>query len=589
MGNKLVGADSARRTLSIYYKATLRHKAELLLSFLYPLGAILLVVGLPFFASKVLAGIVTNGQDLQTYLILFAGCAIIGVGLNRIGFIQNMKLQAKVMDDLNGNIFTRLLDRSVGYHINRVSGKLVSDAIDFVVSFGTLTNTAFIGASTLVASLGVGIIVVFINSWQLGIYITAVVAGVLFWAWRDSRMRAKLKLERLKATTKLISHLSDTIVNAPTVKTFAQEKLEFQRNRKFNKELTKIRLKDWTRAGESGNNRMAFLLASQFLMMILIIHLTKANPALLATGIFAFTYTFMLTNRLFEVNVLIRQIEESLMQAAPMTDMLQEAIEIRDKDNAKQLKIDKGAININDMSFVYPDNSNNRVVFKDFSLSISSGEKIGLVGPSGGGKTTLTRLLLRFDDITSGEILFDGQNIADVTQQSLREHVAFVPQEPLLFHRTIQQNIAYGRPDASLDDIKEAAKQANAHDFIKDLPDGYDTIVGERGIKLSGGQRQRVAIARAILKDAPILVLDEATSALDSENEAQVQDALWHLMKGRTTLVIAHRLSTIQRMDKIIVLQNGKITETGTHRQLQQHKGVYAKLWKHQSGGFIEE
>jgi ATP-binding cassette subfamily B protein len=228
-------------------------------------------------------------------------------------------------------------------------------------------------------------------------------------------------------------------------------------------------------------------------------------------------------------------------------------------------------------------------VFDELNLHIQSGEKIGLVGPSGGGKSTLTRLMLRFDDVQAGSITIDGQNIADVTQASLRQNIAYVPQEPLLFHRTIGENISYGRPEAKQSEIAEAARKAKADEFITKLADGYKTVVGERGVKLSGGQRQRVAIARAILKDAPILILDEATSALDSESEVLIQQALWELMKGRTAIVIAHRLSTIQKMDRIIVLDDGKIVEEGTHKQLLAKKGLYAKLWSHQSGGFIEE
>ncbi len=225
----------------------------------------------------------------------------------------------------------------------------------------------------------------------------------------------------------------------------------------------------------------------------------------------------------------------------------------------------------------------------DLNLEIAAGEKIGLVGHSGSGKTTLTKLLLRFNDIDGGEILIDGQNIANITQEDLRKCIAYVPQEPLLFHRTIRENIAYANPEASSKDIEEAAKKAYAQEFIEKLPKGYDTLVGERGVKLSGGQRQRVAIARAILKDAPILILDEATSALDSESEKLIQAALWELMKGRTAIVIAHRLSTIQRMDRILVLNDGEVIEQGKHAELLEKNGTYAKLWAHQSGGFIEE
>jgi ATP-binding cassette subfamily B protein len=228
-------------------------------------------------------------------------------------------------------------------------------------------------------------------------------------------------------------------------------------------------------------------------------------------------------------------------------------------------------------------------IFDNFTLHIADGEKIGLVGHSGAGKTTFTRLLLRFSDINSGVIEIDGQNIAHITQQDLHESIAYVPQEPLLFHRTIRENIAYGKPHASQAAITTAAKRAHADDFINELPHRYDTLVGERGVKLSGGQRQRVAIARAMLKDAPILLLDEATSALDSESEVLIQDALWKLMEGRTAIVIAHRLSTIQKMDRIIVLEQGTISEQGSHVQLLKNNGTYAKLWAHQSGGFMED
>ncbi len=243
-------------------------------------------------------------------------------------------------------------------------------------------------------------------------------------------------------------------------------------------------------------------------------------------------------------------------------------------------------ISFNDINFWYTDGNVKTQVFHDFNLTIPAGQRVGLVGVSGAGKTTLTKLLLRLADIQEGQILVDGQNIANVTQQSLRRQIAYVPQEALLFHRTIAENIAYGRPDATMDEIREAARSANALDFIEALPQGFDTITGERGIKLSGGQRQRIAIARAMLADCPILVLDEATSALDSESEAAVQEALARLMEGRTVIVVAHRLSTVANLDRIVVLSRGYIIEDGPHAELVAKGGDYARLWNRQTGAF---
>jgi len=227
-------------------------------------------------------------------------------------------------------------------------------------------------------------------------------------------------------------------------------------------------------------------------------------------------------------------------------------------------------------------------IFNDFNLQIKAGQRVGVVGRSGSGKTSLTRILLRFSDVDHGEVLIDNQDITKVSQESLHKSIAYVPQESSLFHRSIRDNIAYGKPNATEAEIIKSAKEANAWEFIAKLPEGLDTMVGERGVKLSGGQRQRIAIARAILKNSPILVLDEATSALDSESEKLIQDSLDNLMKNRTSLVIAHRLSTIAKLDRIIVLDQGQIVEDGTHDQLINQKGIYAKLWQHQSGGFIE-
>lgn len=258
--------------------------------------------------------------------------------------------------------------------------------------------------------------------------------------------------------------------------------------------------------------------------------------------------------------------------------------EVVDIEMAESLLVDSAQIDFKNVSFSF----GGKEVFSNFNLNIPAGQRLGLVGHSGAGKSTFVSLLLRQHDIPSGEIFIAGQNIAKVSQTSLRQAIAVVPQEPVLFHRSIKDNILYGMPEATHEEMVEAAQNAQAHDFIMELPDGYETLVGERGVKLSGGQKQRIAIARAMLKDAPILILDEATSALDSESEVAIQKALEKLMEGRTVIAIAHRLSTLRKMDRIIVLDGGKIIEDGSHEILSKIDGVYSRLWNHQAGGFLQ-
>jgi ATP-binding cassette, subfamily B, bacterial len=274
------------------------------------------------------------------------------------------------------------------------------------------------------------------------------------------------------------------------------------------------------------------------------------------------------------------EVEESLEEII-------EPHEIVDAHQATKLRVSGGALDFRDVTFIY--GSSDKEVMRKFSLAVPAKQKVGLVGRSGAGKSTLVKILLRHYDIQGGVIAIDEQNIAEVTQDSLREAVALVPQEPLLFHRMLRDNIAYGKPDASDIEIQKAAKLAQAHDFISALPKGYETLVGERGVKLSGGERQRIAIARAILKNAPILILDEATASLDSESEVAIQKALHELMQGKTVIAIAHRLSTLREMDRIIVLDQGQITEEGTHTELLEKGGIYSELWKHQAGGFLQD
>ena len=588
-GVKMAKRTNAERdTLRIFFRLTLKNKGLFFVSFIYFVGAIGVNVLVPLFISLTLAGIVTQKGSIEANLIPLITVAIIGVLGNLIGFIALVRFSAKGQYDALELAMTTLLSRSVGFHTNNIGGKLVSNALDYPAAFGRLVDAIYINMIPFAITMIVGISIVFSRSLPMGLALLGITIATIIMILVESYRRSGLRAERKKAQNAMIANLSDTVVNTQAVKTFGQESKELAAHQKLNQRLTDFRLRDWTGTGILGSVRMAVLLGLQIAFIAFIAHLIHQDPSVLGIGIFAFAYTLSLTAKLFDVGTMIRNIEEAFLQADSMTEIIMQNQEITDLPNAKSLKVKKGEIVIDNILFSYSDAQNEKV-FEHLTLHIPAGQKVGVVGPSGGGKSTLTRLLLRFDDVTDGVIAIDGQDIKKVTQTSLRQSISYVPQEPLLFHRSIHENIAYGKPNATLKEIKQAAKLAYADEFIDKLPLGYDTIVGERGVKLSGGQRQRIAIARAILKDAPVLILDEATSALDSESEVFIQKALTKLMKGRTTIVIAHRLSTIQKMDRVVVLNNGAITEDGTHQELLGNEKTYAKLWAHQSGGFIED
>ncbi len=328
------------------------------------------------------------------------------------------------------------------------------------------------------------------------------------------------------------------------------------------------------------------MVALELLVMYLAVKQWYAGNLTVGDVVLIQAYIARIFDKLWETGRNIRTLYEALADANEMTEILLKPHEIQDEKGAIALNAKKGGIEFKNVTFGY---FKEAMVLEKFNLAIAPGERIAIIGTSGGGKSTIIKLLFRFHDISSGKILIDKQNIAEVTQDSLRAAMAFVPQEPVLFHRSLMENIRYARPDATDEEVLEAAKRAHAHEFIESFREGYETLVGERGVKLSGGERQRVAIARAILKDAPILVLDEATSSLDSESEMYIQDALRELMKDRTTIVIAHRLSTIMQMDRIVVIDGGKIIEEGKHEELlKAQQGTYQKLWEIQAGGFTQ-
>lgn len=372
--------------------------------------------------------------------------------------------------------------------------------------------------------------------------------------------------------------LADAITNNATVKAFGAEVREEQRFQRTGDDWASKALTSWTRGGRLSLLQQALWAVLQFATIGVVINLASQGRASAGDIAFLLTANFQLGGHLKQVGQHIRQFQRASSEMADVVDFHWRPEQVADEESADSFVPTEGRVEFDRVTFSY--NAASQPLYKDFSLTIKPNERIGLVGPSGSGKSTFVKLIQRLYDVDSGELRIDGQPIKKVSQSSLRASVALVPQDPLLFHRSLSENIAYGRPDATMDEIIEASKRARAWDFIQRLPHGFDTLVGERGIKLSGGERQRVAIARAFVADAPIVIFDEATSSLDTITERLIQDAMSELMQGRTTIIIAHRLSTVRDVDRILVFDHGRIVEQGSHTELMSNgEGRYRRLY----------
>lgn len=541
--------------------------------------------------DKLAEGNFTDGniwEDFGAQLVAFALLTLFTGTLGwRIAIYLVWTLENNVLRDIHNKMFAKLASLDMDFHNNSFGGSLVSKTNKLVSSYVRI-------ADTFVFDI-IGLIVVLISSgvilWPkapqfvIGLYLFTIffiIISILL--TKKIRILSSVEAEKQNDST---GSLADMVTNVLAVKSFSSDYLEIMRHGKKTSAV-KDASDNIKWAQLHRENIFSFTTISLTAMAMVLAVLAVADyGASVGTVFLILTLTNQITVRLWDFSQrTLRNLNRALGDAQEGVKIIQKIESVRDTANPSHMLLESGTVSFNNVGFSHESEK----LFNKFTLKIKSGEKLGLVGHSGSGKTTLTRLLLRLIDIDEGEILIDGTDIRSVKQNDLRANISYVPQEPLLFHRTLRENIAYGKPDASDTEIISAAKKAHAHEFIKELPKGYETLVGERGVKLSGGQKQRVAIARAMIKQAPILVLDEATSALDSESEQLIQDALWKLMEGRTTIVIAHRLSTINNMDRIVVLDKGKIVEEGTHETLRKKKkGLYARLWAHQSGGFITE
>jgi ABC-type multidrug transport system fused ATPase/permease subunit len=487
---------------------------------------------------------------------------------------------------MSHSINTYVLGHSPSFFENDLSGRIIQKSISLFsgteqilsailwnwsgTAFFFVVALAMLGAISLPLA-GIGVLwfaVLFAGSRYVGRNIA-----------RNARMTSESR-------SQLVGRMADAIINIRNVLQFAHQPHEIEglaarENAVVNREqyayLTILDVRMF-------NQVMSLLALAGIIGTCL--YMWSQGRATVGDIAMVSTLAILVVQRAIDVVENLPEVLDSIGTARDSLDTLVKPRGMVDQPNAPALQPGAGAIRFDNITFAYPEAAG-RPVFQNFDLAIRAGERVGLVGVSGSGKSTLVSLLLRMHDVQQGSVEIDGQNIAHVTQSSLRRGIAFIPQETLLFHRSVRENIAYGKLDAADEEIEAAARAAQAHGFISVLPHGYKTMVGERGVKLSGGQRQRIAIARALLKNAPILVLDEATSALDSEAEKEIQDAITLAMQGKTVIAIAHRLSTIASLDRLVVLEHGRIAEQGAHAELIAAGGIYANLWRRQSGGFL--
>ncbi len=580
---------SFKNIFSHYWQGAKDHKVLCILSFfVYGVAIVLSSIVLPLFYRDII-DVVTSvdspdqaKDSLFAIIKLIAGTIIIANILFRIGDFVLIRFQSRTMRDLSNYVFKILEKHSYSFFSNEFVGSITAKVRRFVHAFEHMLDTGmFRFFFSFLQILGVLVVMFFVAPPIGWVFLFWFFTYILVVALRV-RLQIKYNLEESSVDSRVNARLADVMSNILAVKMFSAEKIEDDFYRQKTKEQEGKRMRSWSFAITSMAIQGFLLGVLEIVAIWLAVTLWLEGEISTGTIVLVQSYILVLIGGLLSIGQRIIGFFQDLTRAQEMVDILDLKEGVKNPKNPKKLKITCGKIDFNNVSFKYDDE--NDYVLKNFSLTINSGEKVGLVGPSGAGKSTITKILLRFIDISKGSVKIDGQDIREITQQDLRSSIAYVPQDALMFHRTIKENIAYGKPEASKEEIIKAAKRAKIHDFIDQLPNKYETMVGERGVKLSGGEKQRIAIARAILKDVPLLVLDEATSSLDTISEIAIKEALNELMKGKTTLVIAHRLSTVKGMDRILVLRYGEVVEQGTHKELLNlEDGLYASLWSHQS------
>jgi len=573
------------------------YKIRTLLAMIFTIAGQFVVVLAPFFLGRAIDGMTLQikdiglgnaiGMGIILLILAYGGFRLFSVMLSEGREYVFAPVAQYAKRAVATSTFAHLHKLSLRYHLEKRTGGLSRTiergirSIDFLFRFllfnigPTLLQLAIAGAAFWIA-----------YSWEFALIAVAVVITYIWFTVTTTEWRLKFRRDMNKKDTEANAKAIDSLLNYETVKYFNAEKFETGRYDSAMEGYQKAAILSRTSLA-AVNVGQSFLMNLGLVALVLLAGQRVVNGGMTTGDIFAITMVMMQVYR--PLNILgfaYREIKQALTDMEKMFALLDIEPEVQDAPHATNIRGVKGAIKFDNVSFRY---EADRSILNSISFDIQPGQTVAVVGPTGAGKSTLSRILFRFYDIEGGSVTVDGQSLSDVTQDSLRKSIGIVPQDTVLFNDTIGYNIAYARPDATQDEIEAAAGAAQIHDFIAGLPKGYDTMVGERGLKLSGGEKQRVAIARTLLKNPAILILDEATSALDSVTERDIQTALDNAAKNRTTLVIAHRLSTIVNADKIIVMEEGEIAEQGTHEQLLKKRGLYAALWEQQEKSSVED